>query len=113
MTEEALYEQRLRKSQELRARGADPYANDFTVDTPIAEFVRRYGGEASAEKLAAVDARHAMAGRVMAVNVFGKACFLRIQDGSSDERGPDGEPVGRLQLFLQKNRLGEKFELLK
>jgi lysyl-tRNA synthetase, class II len=113
MTEEALYEQRLRKSEELRARGAHPYANDFTVDTTVAQFVRAYGGEPAAEKLAALDVRHAVAGRVMAINVFGKACFLRIQDGTSDELGADGQPVGRLQLFVQKNRLGDDFELLK
>ncbi len=113
-TEESLREQRVRKLQELRARGLDPYANDFVVDTPVAAFVKRYGGESSNDVLSQVTTRHAVAGRVMAVNVFGKACFLRIQDGTTDELGPDGQPVGRLQLFVQKNKVGdETYELLK
>ncbi len=114
MTErDELFEQRLRKAEALRSLGSDPYANDFKVDTRVADFVRRYADIANDEELRGVQTRHAVAGRVMAVNTFGKACFLRIQDGSVDEAGPDGQPVGRLQLFVQKNRVGEQFELLK
>ena len=109
-----LYEQRARKAEELRARGLDPYANDFKVDTQVADFVRKYAAESNDETLRALAARHAVAGRVMAINTFGKACFLRIQDGTADDPGPGGEPAGRLQLFVQKNRVGDaQFELLK
>jgi len=107
------FEQRLRKGDALRAAGVDPYANDFKVDTRVADFVRSYAAVEKDEDLRAKNARHAVAGRVMAVNTFGKACFLRIQDGSVDDLGSDGQPVGRLQLFVQKNRVGEQFELLK
>jgi lysyl-tRNA synthetase class 2 len=115
MTErDELYEQRARKLAELRARGIDPYANDFKVDTRVADFVRAYGAEPSSEVLQQKGVKHAIAGRLMAINTFGKAVFLRIQDATVDEAGPGGEPVGRLQLFVQKNKVGdEQFDLLK
>ncbi len=104
---DALFLQRAHKVEALRQMGHDPFANDFKVDTSIAAFVRQYGGIKEKEALAEIKTRHAVAGRLMAKNNFGKAGFLRIQDGSSDELGPDGTPVGRLQLFFQKNRVGE------
>ncbi len=108
------YEQRLRKTNELRELGIDPYANDFAVDTTVAAFVKRYGSEQSAAALDAVTEKHAVAGRVVAVNLMGKAAFLRIQDGTTDDLGPNNEPVGKLQIYLKKDRVGEKaFELLK
>jgi lysyl-tRNA synthetase class 2 len=109
-----LFEQRARKTEELRARGVDPYANDFKVDTRVADFVRAYGPQPSGEALESLGVQHRLAGRLMALNTFGKAVFLRIQDGTLDEPGSDGEPVGRLQLFVQKNRVGEaQFALVK
>ena len=108
------YEQRLRKTNELRELGIDPYANDFAVDTTVAAFVRRYASEQSAAALEAVTEKHAVAGRVVAVNLMGKAAFLRIQDGTTDDLGPNNEPVGKLQIYLKKDKVGEKaFELLK
>ena len=38
-----------------------------------------------------------LAGRIVAMRSFGKACFCHIQDGS-----------GRIQLYFQKNTLGEE-----
>jgi lysyl-tRNA synthetase class 2 len=120
MTErDSLFEQRRQKVADLRAAGLDPYANDFpeqreqtTLDT-VCDFVALYGDK-DADALAAVSRRHAIAGRVMAVNTFGKAAFLRIQDRTVDDVGADGEPVGRLQLFLRKNVVGDQaFTLLK
>src|SRR5687767_12349892 len=104
-TEETLYAQRVKKLDELRQKGLDHYANDFYVETSGATFVQKYGAEPSAEALGKITSQHSVACRVMAVNTFGKACFLRIQDGTSDELGPDGQPAGRLQLFVQKNKV--------
>ena len=42
MSEESLFEQRVEKTEALRALGIDPYANDFRVDTQVADFVRSY-----------------------------------------------------------------------
>ncbi len=107
------FEQRLRKADELRDLGQTPYANDFSLDTVISAFVERYGEEESAEVLGAIDERHAVAGRVMAINKFGKAAFIRIQDSSQDD-DVRGEPAGRLQIYVRKNDIGdEAFEVFK
>ena len=122
------FEQRLEKAHQFRAEGKDPYANDFRVDTKIVAFVKRYA-EGDKEALSDITEEHAVAGRVMAINGFGKAAFIRIEDGTSDldhpaphtipapeddsaEEGADvsstSPMVGRLQIFLQKNTLGEE-----
>ncbi|SVD45245.1 uncharacterized protein METZ01_LOCUS398099, partial [marine metagenome] len=100
------FEQRLAKADELRELGTDPYANDFRVDTRIADFHRFYGDK-DKEELEGADQEHAVAGRVMAINKMGKAAFLRIQDETSDTPGKDGEPVGKLQLYLRRDDLPE------
>ncbi len=104
MTErDTLFEQRRRKVEELRALGADPYANDFKVDTSVAAFM----GEHAALTEANEAAKHAIAGRVMAVNSFGKAAFIRIQDDTHAQVGSDGTPVGRLQVYVRRDRIPE------
>jgi len=118
MTErDKFFTQRLEKGSKLRDAGHEPYANDFDVDTSIAEFFESYA-DLSREQL---DDRpspreaHAVAGRVMAINRFGKAAFIRIEDGSSvTAAGDAGDEAQRLQIFVQKNRLGEEaFERFK
>lgn len=107
------FEQRLRKADELRDLGHPPYANDFSVDTAISAFIERYGEEDSAETLSGIAERHAVAGRVMAINKFGKAAFIRIQDASQDD-DVRGESAGRLQIYVRKNDIGdEAFEVFK
>ncbi|MEC9464509.1 MAG: lysine--tRNA ligase, partial [Myxococcota bacterium] len=59
------------------------------------------------EDLEGVDQQHAVAGRVMAINKMGKAAFLRIQDETSDTSGPEGESIGKLQLYLRRDDLPE------
>ncbi|MCK5689990.1 lysine--tRNA ligase, partial [Myxococcota bacterium] len=113
------YLQRLEKTNNLRELGLNPYDNSFRVDTRVADFVRLYTHIESSEELAEIDTVHHVAGRVMAVNSFGKAAFLRIQDATSDEKRDeklDGndESVGRLQIFIKKDRVGEDvFKLFK
>ena len=116
MTEhDTLFEQRLRKAAELRDAGVNPYANDFRVDTQVAAFVRQYDTPANDhDALEAVTHRHAVAGRVMAINSFGKAAFIRIQDDSAEEKNAAGEPVGRLQAYVRKDKIGEgAYEIFK
>ena len=103
---DTLFEQRARKAEELRALGIDPFANDFHVDCQVAEFSRRFA-PLDADGLAAAKTPVALAGRVMAVNTFGKAAFLRIQDGSAGDAGADGAPVERLQLYVRQSNLTE------
>ena len=79
LTEEkidALYQQRLDKAEEMRGEGVNPYANDFRVDTRGVEFFNAYDAIESKEEVDAIETVHRMAGRVMAVNKFGKAAFI-------------------------------------
>jgi lysyl-tRNA synthetase, class II len=107
-----LFMQRAAKAQELESAGYDPYCNEFKPDTSVAPFMRLYAShtkEALADLNASDDAAtHAVAGRVMAVNGFGKAAFIRIQDASCDEDIGDDQAAGPLQIYVRKNILGEE-----
>ncbi|MEZ4271382.1 MAG: lysine--tRNA ligase [Myxococcota bacterium] len=105
---DTLYQQRLQKADELREDGYNPYANDFRVSTNIAAFAKEYGnvGKEELEGFASHTPLR-LAGRVMAINSFGKAAFIRLQDSSSDEAGVDGQMVGRLQVYVRKDKIGE------
>ncbi|MEO1173776.1 MAG: amino acid--tRNA ligase-related protein, partial [Myxococcota bacterium] len=84
--------------------GQAPYANDFRVDTRVADFVTAYGEQKTFED--GDGETHAVAGRVMAINTFGKAAFIRIQDASHDTP-VRGEAAGRLQIYVRKNDIGD------
>ena len=100
------FDQRLEKAADLRGMGVDPYANDFKVDTRALDFARLYFDH-DKESLEGSEQLHYMAGRVMAVNKMGKAAFIRLQDSSCDEVGPDGELIGRIQIYLRRDELPE------
>ena len=92
---DTLFEQRARKAAELREQGLDPFANDFRVTLRVADFIARFQPIEDPAVLE-VESELRLAGRVMAINTFGKAAFLRLQDGSSDER---------LQIYVRQNNL--------
>jgi len=90
-----LMRDRLRKIEELREAGGNPYPNDQPVGSTAAaarEAAKGFSQEELAEKRIRVD----IAGRIMALRRFGKAAFLSISDRS-----------GRLQAYLKKDTLGE------
>ena len=110
LTEEkidALYQQRLDKASEMREEGVNPYANDFRVDTRAVEFFNTYDAIESKEEVDAIETVHRMAGRVMAVNKFGKAAFIRVQDGTADSKRDNGEYTDRYQVYVRKNSVDE------
>lgn len=88
-----LIEQRKTKLAALRARGIDPFKNKFTPTETCAQARTNY-----------VEGRTvAIAGRITAHRDMGKSMFIDIRDQS-----------GRIQLYGQKNLLGdEQFGLLK
>src|SRR5437660_10238182 len=89
----ALIEQRKRKLAALRARGIDPFKNKFTPTEKCAEARGNYveGREVS------------VAGRVTAHRDMGKSMFIDVRDQS-----------GRLQVYAQKNVLGdEQFDIFR
>jgi len=86
--------QRLAKLDEIKAQ-RNAYPNDFKREDILGDLIEVYAGT---EKPALADADVAVtvAGRIMTRRMMGKASFVTIQDMG-----------GRIQLFLQKNALGD------
>src|SRR5580765_4599742 len=95
MSEEtnSLIEQRKAKLVALRAKGIDPFKNKFTPTEKCAEARGNY-----------VEGREvAVAGRITAHRLIGKSMFIDVRDQS-----------GRLQVYAQKNVLGdEQFDIFR
>jgi lysyl-tRNA synthetase class 2 len=97
-----LIQQRFKKLDEIRALGVRPYAGRFEVTASAQGLLDQYG-RTSKEDLEKERVTVSLAGRITALRSFGKACFIHIQDGS-----------GKVQLYFQKNTLGEeRFNLFK
>jgi lysyl-tRNA synthetase class 2 len=92
--ENYLIASRRQKLAQWRACGR-AYPNDFRRDTLAAELHGWYG-DRDAAALAQETRTFALAGRLMAKRVMGKASFGRLQDMS-----------GAIQLFIQHNAVGE------
>ena len=91
-----LIQQRFKKLAEISALGAKPYAGRFAVTASAQKLSDAYG-QTTKEELEARRTEATVAGRIVAMRSFGKASFSHIQDGS-----------GRVQLYFQKNTLGEE-----
>lgn len=93
--------QRRQKNADLKEKGVNLYPNDFRVSHTIAE-MRALIAE-TPETLTADGPRFSVAGRMMAINKFGKSSFARIKDGTGE----------MMQMYLHKNALGEAYDLFK
>ncbi len=91
---------RRQKLHELRQQG-NAYPTDFRRNALAAELHATCGGKEPAE-LDGEPRRVTVAGRMLAKRIMGKASFVRLRDMSGD-----------IQLFLQKNALGEVYEAFK
>ncbi len=91
-----LIQQRFKKLAEIGTMGVKAYAGRFDVSASAQGLLDKFGSE-SKEKLEQSKVEATVAGRIVAMRSFGKACFCHIQDGS-----------GRIQLYFQKNTLGEE-----
>src|SRR5207247_8123730 len=89
----SLIEQRKAKLAALRAKGIDPFRNKFTPTESCAHARENY-----------IEGREvAVAGRVTAHRDMGKSMFIDVRDQS-----------GRLQIYSQKNVLGdEQFDIFR
>jgi lysyl-tRNA synthetase class 2 len=98
-----LVAERRAKLAALRAKGV-AFPNDFRRVDHAGDLQAEYADAArwSSEALEAQGRRVALAGRVLAKRVMGKAAFATVQDVS-----------GRIQLFLQAAALGEAYEAFK
>ena len=96
-----LIKQRIKKVEELKEMGVEPYGRPFEAADHAEDIAKRYG-ELSKEQLEEERITCSIAGRIIAMRDFGKASFAHIQDGS-----------GKIQIYLKKDILGEGYKLLK
>ncbi len=90
-------DERLKKLQQLRATGVDPYpARLAHPRTPIQEVLEQF------EQLLAEKKLLGIAGRVRLVRSHGKATFFDLEDGG-----------GKLQCYAKADVLGSTYELFK
>jgi lysyl-tRNA synthetase class 2 len=101
--ENTLIAERRAKLTALRGQGI-AFPNDFQRADYAGDLQAEFADkdEWTAEKLEALDRRVAVAGRLMAKRVMGKASFAQVQDMS-----------GRIQLYLQGSDLGESYDAFK
>ncbi len=85
-----LFDERLAKAEKLRELGIDPYGSRHDGAVSIDQ-AREIYDEANEGKETSV------AGRIMAFRGHGKSAFLDVRDWT-----------GRVQVYLQKNRLGDQ-----
>ena len=89
-------EVRRQKLAKLKASGVPVYPNDFKPTHTGPEIFDKFA-DASEEELAAAPKDLRVAGRIVTIRRMGKASFFHIQDRR-----------GRLQIYIQQNRIGEE-----
>ncbi|KAK4773552.1 hypothetical protein SAY87_028571 [Trapa incisa] len=100
---EAVRAIRLKKVEELRSKGLEPYAYKWERTHSTSELQDIYKDLGNGEELSSETDRVSIAGRVVARRAFGKLAFLTLRDDS-----------GTIQLYCEKARLlDEEFEHLK
>src|SRR3989442_16003252 len=87
--------QRLKKLEQLRSLGIDPFGGKFGVQDRARDLIPRYG-TATKEELEGKSVTTTLAGRVTALRWFGKAALPPHQDG-----------VDAIQGDLKKDVLGD------
>ncbi len=100
MEESELLKKRREKVRELAASGVVLYNDLAEADSTSADLIERFGCQ-EAGKLAGLEDKFSLAGRIMAVRNFGKATFLSLQDRK-----------GRIQVYLNRDRIGQDRYLL-
>ena len=103
LDENHLIAERRAKLTALRTQGI-AFPNDFHREHFARDLQDEYedADRWTSEALEATGRRVAVAGRLMAKRVMGKAAFVQIQD-----------MTGAIQLFLQSNTLGETYGAFK
>ena len=93
---------RREKARSLQEAGLNLYANDFSRNAQVAQVLAR-SEHLSEVELEEIEARPAVAGRIVALRSFGKATFFHIQDETQ-----------RMQVFAQRDTLGaDQYSLFK
>lgn len=93
---EDIFVLRQNKLEEWRREGIDPFGNSFGNPDSISGIRSAYKEDSSSER------KVRAAGRIMAFRIMGKSVFADIIDST-----------GKIQIYAQKNNLGDSFELFK
>lgn len=100
---EAIRSIRLKKVEELRGQGFEPYAYKWERSHTANQLQEIYKHLGNGQESSSKDDRVSIAGRVVARRAFGKLAFLTVRDDS-----------GTIQLYCEKERLSDdQFEQLK
>ncbi|EEF38991.1 lysine--tRNA ligase, chloroplastic/mitochondrial [Ricinus communis] len=100
---EAVRAIRLKKVEELRSKGLEPYAYKWERTHTANQLQEIYRYLANGEELRNESDNVSIAGRIVARRAFGKLAFLTLRDDS-----------GTIQLYCEKERLlNDEFEKLK
>lgn len=96
-----LIEQRIKKLDELRQAGVEPFGGMFYAEDHAVDLHKKYC-DASKDALESSPVKCSLAGRIVAMRDFGKAAFAHLQDAS-----------GRMQVYFKKDMLGDKYLLIR
>ena len=88
-----LIAQRKQKIDALRTEGVNPFPSGFQVDHTVSQVLQTVDSEKGE---APENARFTVAGRMMAVNSFGKSAFIRFRDRT-----------GPMQAYVRKDKVGD------
>jgi len=96
-----IIEKRHEKARSLEASGIELYPNDFRVFHTVRDVLTRI--DAASDEIGKETAIFQMAGRIMAINRFGKSAFIRFRDRT-----------GQLQAYIRQDKVGsEAYALFK
>ncbi len=96
-----LIQQRLKKLENLRNLGVDPYSGIFNPLLKTSDIFTQYG-DLDKEALDEKNINTSVAGRIILLRDFGKAAFAHLQDSK-----------GKIQIYFRKDLLADKFQLVK
>lgn len=88
------FDQRLKKLEDIKALGLDPYPREFRWTHTAAELVQGYGESTTAD-LETKRAEVKVAGRIVSYRLMGKAGFAHLQSAGS-----------RIQIYVRKDVVG-------
>ena len=89
-----LVEKRRLKMAEITNKGQNLFPNDFTVSHSIRDIIELTVKQP--DQLGQDEPLFQVAGRMMAINKFGKSAFIRLKDRT-----------GRLQAYIRKDQVGD------
>jgi len=96
-----LIEQRIKKLEELRQMGIEPFGGPFYAENHASELLDKFNS-ITKESLEESVVSCSLAGRIVSIRDFGKAIFAHIQDAT-----------GKIQIYFKKDVLGEKQVIVK